>query len=114
MFSFVRNAATMLLYAGEDADESTDEHEGYVAVRGFDDSLSNIWVDPMQQPGVAFVPRCECGWTGPDLPPTADGNAAARQRWHQDHLQPLLHTRLPGRTVADGPGVIIGHYVPER
>lgn len=103
----------MLLYVGEDADESTDEHEGYVAVRGVDGSLSSIWADPARQPGTAFVPRCECGWVGPDLPLSAEGHAAARQRWEEDHLQPFLRTRAPGRP-AGGPEVIVGHYVPER
>ncbi|MPZ64880.1 MAG: hypothetical protein GEU83_05010 [Pseudonocardiaceae bacterium] len=104
----------MLLYVGQDADESTDEHEGYVAVRGADGSLSTIWAGPAHEAGVAFVPRCECGWTGSDFPPSTEGHAAARQRWHEDHLQPFLQTRPRGCRTADGPGVIIGCYVPER
>jgi hypothetical protein len=104
----------MLLYVGEDADESTDEHEGYVAVRDADGSLSSIWSDPEQGSGVAFVPRCECGWTGPDLPLSAEGHAAARHRWYADHLQPFLRNRPRRRAVDEGPGVIVGHYVPER
>lgn len=104
----------MLLYVGDDADESTDEHEGYVAVRAVDGSLSSIWADPGLGTGVAFVPRCECGWTGPDLPLSVDGHAAARQRWYEDHLQPFLLNRPRGCATADGPGVIVGHYVPER
>lgn len=105
----------MLLYVGQDADETTDDHEGYVAVRDGNGSLSDIWADPAQHPGVAFVPRCECGWAGPDLPLTADGHTAARQRWHEDHLQPLLQARPRRRPAGDeGPGVIIGHYSPER
>lgn len=104
----------MLLYVGQDADETTDDHEGYVAVRDSDDSLSTIWADPVQQPGVAFVPRCECGWVGPDLPLSADGHAVARQRWYEDHLQPLLRTRPRRRPAGEEPGVIVGRYSPER
>lgn len=110
----MRDAAAMLLYAGEDADESTDEHEGYIAVRGADGSLSSIWADPQRDAGIAFVPRCECGWTGPDLPLSAEGHAHARARWYEDHLRPFLNARPRGSRTGDGPGVIVGNYVPER
>ncbi|NMH98357.1 hypothetical protein [Pseudonocardia acidicola] len=86
-----------MFYIGPGADEATDEHEGYVAGRRPDGSLTGIWTD-VRTAGVAviaYVPACECGWSGDDQPVTPAGHDAAQRRWLTDHFR-VVAAELPG------------------
>ncbi len=110
----------MLLYIAEDADEDTDEHEGFVAGVLPDRSLTDIWTMVGAVPDeryIALVPRCECGWRGPPFSVTPAGYAACERLWRTRHLAPLLRAReqdngRPSRSWR--PQVIEGGFVPER
>lgn len=106
----------MLLYSGADADEFTDEHEGWVAGRSVDKSLSDIWTDVRSCPEgtfSAYLPCCECGWVGPAVPATPGGYRAAERQWQVRHLTEVI-TGRPARRLLPEPAFVIGSFVPER
>lgn len=70
----------------------TDDHDGYVAGRYRDGSLSDGWTDVLRcAPGtfVRFVPRCACGWIGRPRAATPAGAMACRQEWFLAHVVAL-------------------------
>ncbi|MGH3599744.1 MAG: hypothetical protein ACRDQH_05600 [Pseudonocardiaceae bacterium] len=109
----------MPLYCLHDADEAAGEHEGYVAGRKADGDLTDMSIDVrvhLDGRYVAYVPRCECGWTGPPFSTTPNGFAACEQLWRVKHLEPFLRAREPnyGRpTVSWTPTVIHGTLAVE-
>lgn len=106
----------MLLYHGPDSDEFTDEHEGWVAGRYPDGSFSGIWTDVRSSVGgvfSAYLPCCECGWTGSAVPPTASGYTAAERQWRSGHLVEVVANRPPLRPLPT-PADVHGSFVPER
>ncbi|MGH4024573.1 MAG: hypothetical protein ACRDRV_08315 [Pseudonocardiaceae bacterium] len=106
----------MLLYCGSDADEFTDEHEGWVAGRFRDGSLSDIWTDVhgcADQTVTAYLPRCECGWIGTAVPATSGGYNAAERQWRSRHLPEVVATRPAPRLLPE-PACVQGSFVPER
>lgn len=83
-----------LLYRGPDADEFTDEHEGYVAARDLDGQLTDIWTDATTLPtATAYQARCDCGWVGAAYPADAGGYHACQHSWATQHLVPYLMAR---------------------
>lgn len=105
----------MLLYVGPDSDEFTDEHEGWVAGRSLDGSLSDIWTDVRrctEQSFSAYLPRCECGWIGIAVPATSGGHNAAERQWRR-HLDHVI-TGRPERRPLPEPAWVAGSFVPER
>lgn len=106
----------MLLYDGSDSDEFTDEHEGWVAGRFPDGSLSDIWTDARGFPArtfSAYLPRCECGWVGPASPVSPAGHRLAVLRWRMCHLAKVIAGR-PARRALPEPVCLPGGFVPER
>jgi hypothetical protein len=80
--------------------EGNDEHQCVVAGRRADGALTDLWDDVRARPDgryVAYVPRCECGWTGPPFSNTPGGYAACQQLWRDKHLQTFLRARIPLR-----------------
>jgi len=107
----------MLLYSGSDADEFTDEHEGWVAGRSADGSLSDIWTDVRSRPEgsfSAYLPRCECGWAGLAVPPTEGGYQAAERQWSSRHLAEVITGARPVSRPLPEPAYVLGSFVPER
>lgn len=108
----------MLLYRVDNADEAIGEHEGYVAGRQADGYLTSISTDVrvhLDDHYVAYVPRCECGWTGPTFSTTPSGFAACERLWREKHLEPFLRAREPryGRpAIRWTPRVILGALAP--
>ncbi len=79
-------------------DQSTHEHQCFVAGQQPDGGLTGVWGDARAHPDgrfVAYVPRCECGWTGPPFSSTPSGYAACKQLWRDKHLAPFLRAREP-------------------
>lgn len=75
-----------------------DEHQCVVAGRKPDGGLTDIWsvLRPQLDCGyVSYVPRCECGWTGPPFTCTPRGYAACEQLWRDKHLEPFLRAQGP-------------------
>ncbi|MGH3772724.1 MAG: hypothetical protein ACRDRW_15245 [Pseudonocardiaceae bacterium] len=92
----------MLLHRVGDVGEGTDEHQCVVAGLRADGTLADVWGDARARPDgryVAYVPRCECGWTGPPFSGTPAGYAACEQLWRDKHLRSFLRTRPPPRRV---------------
>ncbi|MGH4017938.1 MAG: hypothetical protein ACRDT0_01565 [Pseudonocardiaceae bacterium] len=107
----------VMLYCGPDADDDSDEHEGYVAGQHPDGTLTGIWTDVLRCAGgdfTAYLPRCECGWSGPRFPVTAGGYAASQQCWRDEHLMPFLAGRDARAASHTQPAAIRGDLVPER
>lgn len=107
----------MLLYRGTDADDFTDEHEGWVAGRFADGSLSDIWTDvrsSVEQLFHAYLPRCECGWLGTAVPPTPGGYHSAVRQWRSRHLPEIIAEHRPDRRPLPEPVCVQGSFVPER
>lgn len=108
----------MLLYPVDNADEAIGEHEGYVAGRQAGGYLTSISTDVrvhLDDHYVAYVPRCECGWTGPTFSTTPSGFAACERLWREKHLEPFLRAREPryGRpAIRWTPRVIHGALAP--
>jgi len=72
-----------------------DEHHCVVAGLRTDGALTDVWSDTrayLDGYYVAYVPRCECGWTGPPFSATSVGYAACEQLWRDKHLPSFLHT----------------------
>jgi hypothetical protein len=87
----------VLPHRAGDVGESTNEHQCLVAGRLADGRLTD-WRDVrlhMDGRYAAYVPRCECGWTGPPFSCTPDGYAACEQLWRDKHLQSFLRAREP-------------------
>jgi hypothetical protein len=106
----------MLLYRGPDSDEFTDEHEGWVAGVRPDGSHSDIWTDVRagaDQAFRAYLPRCECGWAGTEVPATPGGYDAAECQWRARHLSEVIAGR-PARRTLPAPVCVPGSFVPER
>lgn len=88
----------MLLHQVGDVGEDTDGHQCIVAGRKADGGLTDVWSDVRAHRDgcyVAYVPRCECGWTGPPFSNTPRGYAACEQLWRDKHLQLFLRARKP-------------------
>jgi hypothetical protein len=84
-----------------DVDEGGAEHHCFVAGRKRDGALADVWSDAQAYLDgyyVAYVPRCDCGWTGPPFSATPSGYAACEQLWRDKHLQPFLCAANPART----------------
>ncbi|MGH3824887.1 MAG: hypothetical protein ACRDRA_18935 [Pseudonocardiaceae bacterium] len=91
----------MILHRVGDIGDSIDEHHCVVAGRRTDGALADVWSDTQAYLDgcyVAYVPRCECGWTGPPFSTTPGGYAACEQLWRDKHLLPFLRAanRAPG------------------
>jgi hypothetical protein len=85
---------------GAGADAVTDEHEGYVAGRYRNGSVSDIWTVAARCTRGTFIgyrPACECGWTGAWQPCTEAGYRQCQQDWATQHFVPevLPHVRRP-------------------
>lgn len=88
----------MLPYRLGDAEEINGGHEGYVAGRRADGYLTDLWTDVrvhLDGRYAEYVPRCECGWTGPGFSTTPGGYAACQRLWRDKHLEPFLRARQP-------------------
>ena len=88
----------MPLYRLDDAEELASGHEGYVAGLQPGGDLTGLSIDVrvhLDGRYVAYVPRCECGWTGPPFSTTPSGFAACEQLWRAKHLQLFLRARGP-------------------
>lgn len=88
----------MPLYEVSAGGEATDGHEGYVAGRLADGLLTDSWTDVrvhLDGRYAAYVPRCECGWTGPPFSTTPRGYAACEQLWRDKHLESFRRAREP-------------------
>jgi hypothetical protein len=91
----------VLLYPVDEGAQARDEpgggeHEGYVAGRQADGYLISISADdPVNFTSLylAYVPRCQCGWTGPTFSNTPTGFAACQRLWREKHLEPFLLAR---------------------
>jgi hypothetical protein len=109
----------VLLYGVGNSDEATDGHEGYVAGRQTDGYLTDVWTDVrvhLDGRYAAYVPRCECGWTGPPFSTTPSGYAACAQLWRDKHLEAFLRAREPRcaqPSIGWTPRVIHGDSAPE-
>ena len=82
-----------MFFLGPGADAMTDEHEGYVAGRYRDDSLSDIWTDVTRCAELTFIgylPRCECGWIGTDQTYSDAGFRQCQQDWATQHFIPKV------------------------
>ncbi len=69
-----------------------DDHDGYVAGRYRDGSVSDGWTDAercARGTFVSYLPRCTCGWTGREHPATPAGAAACRREWFLGHVVEL-------------------------
>jgi hypothetical protein len=81
-----------MLFIGVAADESTDEHEGFVAGLDAAGRATDIWTDVRDRLSeyAAVVARCECGWSG--LPRAADaaGLRAAEREWIDGHFSAVV------------------------
>jgi hypothetical protein len=82
-----------MFFIGAGADEMTDEHEGYVAGRYRDGSRSDIWTDVTrcaEYTFIAYLPACECGWTGTDHPASEPGYRHCQREWVIQHFTPAV------------------------
>jgi hypothetical protein len=94
-----------MFFIGSGADEMTDEHEGYVAGRYRNGSRSDLWTDVTrcaEYTFIAYLPACECGWTGTDSPATEPGHRQCEHDWAAQHFIPtvLPHVRQPATSGA--------------
>lgn len=90
-------------------------HAGYVAGRHGDGRLTDGDTDVrahLDGRYIAFVPRCECGWTGPPFSTTPSGYAACCRLWRTKHLELFLQAREPRGGRAWTPTVIHGRFLP--
>src|SRR4051794_40648070 len=90
-----------MLYIGPGDGEYADAHEGYVAGRYRDGTISDIWTNTSECPDgtfEAYVPACECGWLGRTQPATGEARRNCQQAWLCDHFEHLE----PVRTIIDG------------
>jgi hypothetical protein len=88
----------MLVHRAGDIGEDTGEHLCVVVGLRAQGRLTDIWGDLLTRPDgcyVAYVPRCECGWTGPPFSNTPGGYAACEQLWRDKHLASFLRAREP-------------------
>lgn len=113
----------MLLHRVDEADGAPGEHEGYVAGRQDNGYLTSSATDVrvhLDGRYVAYVPRCQCGWTGPTFSTTPSGFAACQRLWREKHLEPFLraHGRQyfgrPSAGASWTPRVINGALAPEH
>ncbi|HEY6423240.1 MAG TPA: hypothetical protein VIY28_08375 [Pseudonocardiaceae bacterium] len=103
-----------------DGHRAIDGHRGYVVGLQADGVLTDVWNDVrahLDGRHIAYVPRCECGWTGPPFSSTPSGYTACEQIWRDKHLQPFLLARQPqyGRpSTTWAPRVIPGGLAPDH
>jgi hypothetical protein len=85
---------TPMLFIGPAADESTDEHEGWVAGLDAAGRATDIWTEVRDGLAgyVGLVARCECGWSGVPRPPDAAGHRAAEREWIDGHFAAVVGT----------------------
>ena len=79
-----------MFHGRSDVDDRADEHAGYVAGRYRDGSVSDSWSDVArcaERTFLAYLPRCECGWTGEAHPCDLVGYGACRDQWLHEHLR---------------------------
>ncbi|GAA2873404.1 hypothetical protein GCM10010472_33350 [Pseudonocardia halophobica] len=83
-----------MLFIGPAADESTDEHEGYVAGLDAAGRATDIWTDVRERLSgyVAVLARCECGWSGLPQPADPAGHRAAEREWIDGHFAAVVGT----------------------
>ncbi|MFR9801030.1 hypothetical protein ACL02T_01860 [Pseudonocardia sp. RS010] len=85
-----------MLFIGPAADESTDEHEGFVAGLDAAGRATDIWTDIRSEARdgrsgyVAVLARCECGWSGLPRPADAAGHRAAEREWIDGHFTAVV------------------------
>ena len=109
----------MPLYRWDDAEGVASGHEGYVAGLKSGGDLTGLSIDVrvhLDGRYVAYVPRCECGWTGPPFSTTPSGFAACEQLWRAKHLELFLRARGPdygGPSVPWTPRLIHGALAAE-
>jgi hypothetical protein len=77
------------------------EHEGYVAVKLPDGTLTDRWSGEYESAEpAAFVAACSCGWTGDTayLPGGIDspGHDEAEEAWAREHIRPLVDQHAQG------------------
>ncbi len=88
----------MLLHRVGGVGEGVDEHQCVVVGRKADGGLTDMWSDVRAHVDcgyVSYVPRCECGWTGPPFTCTPRGYAACEQLWRDKHLELFLRAQAP-------------------
>lgn len=69
----------------------TDDHEGYVAGRYRDGSVSDIWTNAARCAHgtfIAYRPACECGWAGAWQACTEVAYRQCQQDWATEHFVP--------------------------
>jgi hypothetical protein len=80
-----------MFFTGAGADAMTDEHEGYVAGRYRNGSVSDIWTDIarcVEHTFIGYFPACECGWTGAEEPCSEAAYRQCQQDWATQHFIP--------------------------
>lgn len=120
--SRAQDSYAVLIHRVGDVHESIDEDEHRCLILGRqpDGGLVGVWCDMrvhLDDRFVAYVPRCECGWTGPPFSCTPGGYAACEQLWRDKHLQPFLRAREPHYarpSTTWSPRVIRGALASER
>jgi hypothetical protein len=90
--------------------DDSAEHHCVVAGLRTDGALTDVWSDAsayLDGLYVAYVPRCECGWTGPPFSTTPSGYAACEQLCETSTFSrsfaPQTHSGLTKRAE---PGVV--------
>lgn len=63
------------------------KHQGYVSGQRVNGTLATVIGPHDHSRFVAYIPRCECGWTGPCFSPTLTGYAACQHLWEEQHLR---------------------------
>ena len=98
MFICAQDSGRVLLRPAEDPTEGVPDHHCVVAGRRADGRLTEAWSDARTRSDgrfVAYVPRCDCGWTGPPFSFTPSGYAACQRLWRDKHLESFLRAREP-------------------
>lgn len=97
LWTILQGHAFWMFFIGAGADQTTDDHTGYVSGRYRDGSQSDIWTDVTRCAYATFVsyrPACECGWMGAKYPCNEVGFEACQRAWINDHFIPHVAARL--------------------
>lgn len=117
------HSSEVLPYRADDVDPADNEtaeaavegHTCYVAGRYPDARLTDSGIDVRSHLDgryIAYVPRCECGWTGPPFSVTPIGYTACCRLWRTKHLELFLQAREPRGGRPWTPTVIHGRFLP--